>query len=638
MQMPCVNVIDCEGVDSPVANLSAEAPDQLLYFGRFYGTTCVGTCTSIISQEAADLCAATVSCEDIQLYYSIAASAACPDDESITYSVAAGAFIALSQEAADALAQSFVDAAVLLMCDGSPEPDIFYSTAQSCEASCSNGTVTYTTLNQLFVALSQAEADALALAHACQVAELICENGTDINESRDESPGYPVSSAFNAAQTCAVACPDGGTFSYTVPRGTFRSSTQAQANAMAYSYACVQAVIQRFCLGSGIPDRMCVDSAETFPISVSGIVPDEETWSLVSGALPAGMTFSNGIVSGTPTATGTYTFAIRLTNEDGQYAQRTYTLIVFGITNETPLEELVLGETYLVNFATSSGDPELQQWVVLAGNLPGGLTLEENGILHGTPTETGEFPITVRVLDSTTGFEPVSCMKDFTFNSLTPSFYWNYEDVTSMLDEIENVEMLATSAVSATGIIGDAFNFTASLNLTKTLQASDKTEFGYIAGQDWSASFWVNITGDFAANDAAILFSFENSLNDNDLRVEVVTGGGTIRVTADSTSGGTDQASAAFASDVGSWHFYTLVYESGILSLYQDGVLVVATSSAVVLETTASGTMGSLWIGNTGPTTLAYRFDELAVFMNKALNQEEIDFLYNSGVGRTWPW
>jgi hypothetical protein len=42
-------------------------------------------------------------------------------------------------------------------------------------------------------------------------------------------------------------------------------------------------------------------------------MPLDQTWEVVSGALPAGMTLSEaGILSGTPTASGTFTFAVRV--------------------------------------------------------------------------------------------------------------------------------------------------------------------------------------------------------------------------------------------------------------------------------------------------------------------------------------
>ena len=53
-----------------------------------------------------------------------------------------------------------------------------------------------------------------------------------------------------------------------------------------------------------------------------------QTWSVISGALPAGITLgSNGVISGTPTATGDYTFKIQVT-DGGRSDAETYTLSV----------------------------------------------------------------------------------------------------------------------------------------------------------------------------------------------------------------------------------------------------------------------------------------------------------------------
>jgi len=261
----------------------------------------------------------------------------------------------------------------------------------------------------MFLGFTQAEADTLALQFACDVAALLCTEGPD-----NPTP-TPRASAFNGQQTCTINCPEGGQFTYTVAAGVFRANNAAQANAMAHSYACNQAMTQRFCLGDDVADRTCISESATFNISISGFTPESRTWSISAGTIPTGMTFSNGVMSGTPTAAGSFTFTVKLIGDDGNDATREYTLIVVSITNDDDLPELEIGVPYLVNFSTSSGDQEFQQWTVISGNLPDGLELTEAGVLHGTPTETGSFPITVRVLDSTPGFEPLSCMKDFEF-------------------------------------------------------------------------------------------------------------------------------------------------------------------------------------------------------------------------------
>ncbi len=53
-------------------------------------------------------------------------------------------------------------------------------------------------------------------------------------------------------------------------------------------------------------------------------------WSLVNGAIPQGMNLhANGILNGTPTAAGNYTFTVRVTDANNSRAEKTFTLQVY---------------------------------------------------------------------------------------------------------------------------------------------------------------------------------------------------------------------------------------------------------------------------------------------------------------------
>src|ERR1051325_5427533 len=78
MNFPCPIKVPCD-TDDPFANLSAETPDIDVFIGMYFppiqpplgqswvGTGCARTCTSTISQEDADLCAArqSVECQNV---------------------------------------------------------------------------------------------------------------------------------------------------------------------------------------------------------------------------------------------------------------------------------------------------------------------------------------------------------------------------------------------------------------------------------------------------------------------------------------------------------------------------------------------------------------------------------------------
>lgn len=115
-----------------------------------------------------------------------------------------------------------------------PGPATFANTEQTCPAVCGNGLVVHgTTLAGLFTAMSQADADAMALAYACDFAASLCAGAfQDI---------------FNTEQTCTVTCPDLSTQSYTVPAGAIIGADVIQANGVAFQLAC--AVAQALCAG-----------------------------------------------------------------------------------------------------------------------------------------------------------------------------------------------------------------------------------------------------------------------------------------------------------------------------------------------------------------------------------------------------
>ena len=70
---------------------------------------------------------------------------------------------------------------------------------------------------------------------------------------------------------------------------------------------------------------------------------------------------------------------------------------VFSITTPSPLGGIV-GQQLTYVMQTRFGTWPFT-WSVVSGNLPGGLTLHQDGIIDGTPTEGGNFPLVIRVVD-----------------------------------------------------------------------------------------------------------------------------------------------------------------------------------------------------------------------------------------------
>jgi hypothetical protein len=141
--------------------------------------------------------------------------------------------------------------------------------------------------------------------------------------------------------------------------------------------------------------------AHTF--TASGGMPPY-TLALRSGALPVGMALSSlGVFSGTPTTPGSYTFAIRLIDAHGFYAEQDISIVIANaaatITSAQPPKGTV-GSAYSFNF-TAEGDSNIQ-FSVAAGDLPEGLTLAPTGLLSGTPQQEGSYTFSIEALGTET--------------------------------------------------------------------------------------------------------------------------------------------------------------------------------------------------------------------------------------------
>ncbi|MBL7497382.1 DUF11 domain-containing protein [Frankia sp. CNm7] len=128
------------------------------------------------------------------------------------------------------------------------------------------------------------------------------------------------------------------------------------------------------------------------------------TWSVSSGSLPAGLTLnpSTGLISGTPTSAGAFTFTVRVVDASGQAAaqSRTVTIAAAPVLTFPAPPAGEVGVAYS-NQLTLSGGTAPYTWSVSAGSLPAGLSLDAaTGLISGTPTAAGTASFVVRVVDA----------------------------------------------------------------------------------------------------------------------------------------------------------------------------------------------------------------------------------------------
>lgn len=126
-------------------------------------------------------------------------------------------------------------------------------------------------------------------------------------------------------------------------------------------------------------------------------------WSIVTGSLPAGLTInsSTGIISGTPTASGSFSITIQI--EDALAVTQTSNQgfdIFSDFESYGILLQAELTASYSNGLSTVNGTGPYT-WSITSGSLPSGLSLNTTtGVISGTPTASGNFSITLHVSDS----------------------------------------------------------------------------------------------------------------------------------------------------------------------------------------------------------------------------------------------
>lgn len=127
------------------------------------------------------------------------------------------------------------------------------------------------------------------------------------------------------------------------------------------------------------------------------------TFSVSAGALPAGITLSSaGVLSGTPTTSGTFNFTVSVTDAGSATASRSYSLTIAAptiVVGPSSLPNATFGAAYSQTL-TATGGASPSTFAVTAGSLPGGLTLSSAGVLSGTPTAAGTFNFVATATDA----------------------------------------------------------------------------------------------------------------------------------------------------------------------------------------------------------------------------------------------
>jgi hypothetical protein len=128
----------------------------------------------------------------------------------------------------------------------------------------------------------------------------------------------------------------------------------------------------------------------------------------VTGALPPGVTQGNGsnrnIISGTPTVAGTYSVTITVSNGGGTCNSTSATLVITICPDAPSITSSLTATATVGNSFTYQVTADNSPISFDATDLPGGLTLGPiPGLISGTPTGAGVFPVTLSATSNNAG-------------------------------------------------------------------------------------------------------------------------------------------------------------------------------------------------------------------------------------------
>jgi len=204
-----------------------------------------------------------------------------------------------------------------------------------------------------------------------------------------QPPGLSLSAAGVLSNTPTTA----GTYNFTV---TVTDSLGAMASAS------LQVVINP-ALGTTTtspmpPGEVSLGYAQTIAAS-GGTSP--YSWAINAGMVaPPGLSLSSaGVLSGTPGASGTYTFSVTVTDSLNAGSSASFQVAIAPALaiNTTSLPPFQVNAPYSLTLSASGGWPPYN-WSVTG--LPSTISLASGGQLTGTPTATGSYNLTECVADS----------------------------------------------------------------------------------------------------------------------------------------------------------------------------------------------------------------------------------------------
>lgn len=209
----------------------------------------------------------------------------------------------------------------------------------------------------------------------------------------------PPGMALNAATGRISGIPTlSGTYPFTV---TVKDSTDAQSAPAALSIT----VGSRPAITTSSFPNATVGRPYALTLAASGGSSIYPTWVVSSGNLPPGLTLNlSGMISGTPSAFGSFPFSITVRDGAGVVSlPKSFVLTVAPPPLTITSGSLLNGATRGVDVSyqlTANGGVAPYSWTLASGSIAPGMVLNANGLITGAPSRSGVFTFTIAVRDS----------------------------------------------------------------------------------------------------------------------------------------------------------------------------------------------------------------------------------------------
>lgn len=147
-----------------------------------------------------------------------------------------------------------------------------------------------------------------------------------------------------------------------------------------------------------------------YQLQMTANLSDAKTWSIAGGTLPPGLSInaSTGLISGSPTAAGDYTFTVQATLADQRSDTKTLGVAVRNplvvsrngsVSVQTQIAQGEVGARFSARLVVSGGEPPYE--VEQSGLLPDGVEFDDSdNSLSGIPEVPGTYRFTVNVTDA----------------------------------------------------------------------------------------------------------------------------------------------------------------------------------------------------------------------------------------------